>query len=75
MNITSVNGTHVRNFTPTQAYVRVRMSGGAAFSLADVMLKSTHVDRTVVEIPGKSGYRYGFNNKEKDDELKGSGNN
>ena len=74
MNITSVNGTHVRNFTPTQAYVRVRMSGSAAFSLADVMLKSTHVDRTVVEIPGKSRYRYGYQGSEMDNEVKGSGN-
>ncbi|AEA43376.1 RHS repeat-associated core domain-containing protein [Fluviicola taffensis] len=73
MNTTSTNGTHTRNFTPTQAYLRVKYSGSAAFSLANMTLVGTDTD-TSYSLIARGDYRYGFNSMEKDDELKGSGN-
>ncbi len=69
----STNGTHTRTFTPIQAFVRVKYSASAAFSLANATLDIVDVD-TVYTVLARGGYRYGFNNMERDDELKGKGN-
>jgi RHS repeat-associated protein len=73
MNITSANGTHTRNFTPTQGFVRVKYSGTAAFSLASMTLVGIDTD-TSYSVMARGGYRYGFQGQEKDDEVKGAGN-
>ncbi|WP_186279922.1 RHS repeat-associated core domain-containing protein [Fluviicola chungangensis] len=73
INILSTNGTNTQTFTPTQPYVRVKFLSGNAYSLADLSLVSVDVD-TSYSLIARSGYRYGFNSMEKDDELKGEGN-
>jgi RHS repeat-associated protein len=73
MNITSANGTHTRNFTPTQGFVRVKYSGTAAFSLASMTLVGIDTD-TSYSVMARGGYRYGFQGQERDDEVKGAGN-
>ncbi|AEA43374.1 RHS repeat-associated core domain-containing protein [Fluviicola taffensis] len=73
MNTTSTNGTHTRNFTPTQAYLRVKYSGSAAFSLANMTLVGTDTD-TSYSLIARGDYRYGYQGSEMDNEVKGDGN-
>jgi hypothetical protein len=73
MNTTSANGTQTKYFTPSQAYVRVRVSGSAAFSLSNMTLVGTHSDTSYTLI-ARGGYRYGFNGQERVDEVSGKGN-
>ncbi|AEA43382.1 hypothetical protein [Fluviicola taffensis] len=73
LNTTSMNGTQTTNFTPTQAYVRVKYSGSAAFSLANMTLVGTDTD-TSYSLIARGDYRYSFQGQEHDDEVKGAGN-
>ncbi|WP_186280096.1 RHS repeat-associated core domain-containing protein [Fluviicola chungangensis] len=73
VNTTSMNGTQTKYFTPTEAFVRVRYSGSAAYSLANMKLVGIDVD-TLYTLIARGSYRYAFNGMEKDDELKGAGN-
>lgn len=73
MSSTSANGAQTKYFTPTQDYVQVRFSSGAAFSLANMQLIGTHSD-TSYSVIARGGYRYGFQNQEVDDEVSGKGN-
>jgi RHS repeat-associated protein len=68
-----MNSTQTKYFTSSQAYVRVRVSGSAAFSLSNMTLVGIDSD-TSYRLIARGGYRYGFQNQEKDDEVKGEGN-
>ncbi|TSJ41858.1 RHS repeat-associated core domain-containing protein [Fluviicola chungangensis] len=73
VNTTSMNGTQTKYFTPTEAFVRVRYSGSAAYSLANMKLVGIDVD-TLYTLIARGSYRYGFQGQERDDEIKGEGN-
>ncbi|HTO38864.1 MAG TPA: hypothetical protein VL021_10595, partial [Brumimicrobium sp.] len=55
--------------------LKVSFEASAGFKLQDVSLNGELFDTLVVaKTLGGTGYRYGFNSMEKDDEVKGKGN-
>ena len=70
----TTNGSYMLNFTPTASTVRVHYAGNVKFMLNYIQLEYSHTDTIVTVSSPMAGYRYGFQNQEKDDEIKGSGN-
>src|SRR5690606_17456216 len=71
----SASDSYTLTFTPTQANIRVVVSGTSRFALTQIFLDRTRVDEVTTTYMVKAGgYRYGFQGQEKDDEIKGSGN-
>src|SRR5690554_4074728 len=71
----SSNGTQTVNFTPSASFLKVSFEASAGFKLQDVSLNGELSDTLVVaKTLGGTGYRYGFNGMEKDDNVKGQGN-
>src|SRR5690606_30860513 len=71
----TASGSYTLTFTPTQADIRVVVSGTSRFALTQIFLDRTRMDEVTTTYMVKAGgYRYGFNGMEKDDEVKGAGN-
>src|SRR5690554_2227073 len=71
----SSNGTQTVNFTPSASLLKVSFEASGSFKLQDISLNGELFDTLVLaKMLGGTGYRYGFNGMERDDEIKGSGN-
>src|SRR5690606_36422730 len=71
----TASGSYTLTFTPTQADIRVVVSGTSRFALTQIFLDRTHLEEVTETYMVKAGgYRYGFNGMEKDNEVKGKGN-
>src|SRR5690606_21118470 len=71
----TASGSYTLTFTPTQADIRVVVSGTSRFALTQIFLDRTRMDEVTTTYMVKAGgYRYGFGGHEKLDEVSGSGN-
>src|SRR5690554_3247363 len=71
----SSNGTQTVSFIPSASFLKVSFEASAGFKLQDVSLNGELFDTLVVaKTLGGTGYRYGFNGQEKDNEVSGKGN-
>src|SRR5690554_1271658 len=71
----SSNGSQTVNFTPSASFLKVSFEASGSFKLQDISLNGELFDTLVVaKTLGGTGYRYGFNSMERDDEIKGKGN-
>ncbi|MNX77013.1 hypothetical protein D3C86_1085330 [compost metagenome] len=72
LNSATSNGTYTLNFTSTTGYIFVQIRQAGTYYLDDISI--TNNSGTGGTLVHSRAYRYGFNNMEKDDELKGGGN-
>jgi len=69
------NGTFTVTITPSMPNIRIQMRNGTTgtktFRLDNIFLRTTN---EVLVTDNTSGYRYGYQGQERDDEMKGAGN-
>ncbi|HLV41309.1 MAG TPA: RHS repeat-associated core domain-containing protein [Brumimicrobium sp.] len=71
----SSNGLQTVSFTPNASFLRVSFESTNSFQLHEISLNGELFDTLIVmKAFGGTGYRYGFNSMERDDEVKGQGN-
>lgn len=72
LNSATSNGTFTVNFTSTTGYIFVQMRQAGTYYLDDISItNNSGAGGTLIY---SMVHRYGFNGKERDDELKGGGN-
>lgn len=75
LHVLSTNGTHTFTHTATTSGIRFIIRQKGIFYLDNLKMYRTYQDTIITPaIAGRSGYRYGFQSQEVDNEIKGNGN-
>ncbi|HNS41668.1 MAG TPA: hypothetical protein PKN22_02825 [Taishania sp.] len=69
----TVAGNYSLSFIPNTSTATVHFGANSTVALHTIHISYPHID-TLITQPRKGGYRYGFQNQEHDDEVKGVGN-